>query len=211
MKTENFVRLLAEDLPNRPATPRMVLAGSLLAVAVVVGTVFLIAAEPRSDLLGAGLTPTLMKALLGALLAWSAIAGAKTLARPVAAPREGLKRLVAVAIFLTALLAVDLASRGGAGWLGRMFGRSILSCLTVIPALALPTLLASLYALRNGATTSPAIAGGLAGFASAGLSIVAYGLFCTEDSPVFVATWYSLAAVLVAAVGAGLGRILLRW
>jgi hypothetical protein len=152
-----------------------------------------------------------MKALLGGLLAWSAIAGAKTLARPEASVREGLKRLAAVAIFLTLLLAIDLASRGGAGWLGRMLGKSIVACLTIIPALALPSLLVSLYALRNGATTSPAIAGALAGLASGGLAILAYGLFCTEDSPVFVATWYSIAAVFVAAIGAGLGRILLRW
>lgn len=92
-----------------------------------------------------------------------------------------------------------------------MFGKSITACLTIIPALALAPLAASLYVMRGAATTSATAAGGLLGFASAGMAILAYGLFCTEDSPVFVATWYSLAALIAAVVGAALGRILLRW
>jgi hypothetical protein len=211
MKTENFARLLAEDLPTRPSRPGAALTGWLLPTAFVAGATFLMIAEPRSDLLGAGLAPTLMKTLLGGLLAWSAVTGARILARPEAAPREGVKRLVFFAVFLGVLLAADLAWRGSAGWGARMLGKSVWACLTIIPALALPALAASLYALRSGATTSPAAAGALAGFASAGLAILAYGLFCTEDSPAFVATWYSLAAVIVAAFGAVLGQRLLRW
>lgn len=211
MKTENFVRLLAEDLPTRPANPGVALTGWLLATAFVAGTAFLIVAEPRPDLLESGLIPTLIKTALGALFAWGAIFGAKALTRPEAAPGKGWKRLFFVAVFVTILLAVDLASRGSAGWLARMLGKNVWACLTIIPALALPALAASLYALRGGATTSPAGAGALAGLASAGLAILAYGLFCTEDSPAFVAIWYSLAAVIVAAFGAVLGRTLLRW
>ncbi|MGA7427255.1 MAG: NrsF family protein, partial [Rhodoplanes sp.] len=33
----------------------------------------------------------------------------------------------------------------------------------------------------------------------------------TDDSPLFVATWYSLAITLVVAVGAVLGPRVLRW
>ena len=40
---------------------------------------------------------------------------------------------------------------------------------------------------------------------------VVFGLFCTEDSPMFIAIWYSLAAVFVGFVGAVLGRMLLMW
>jgi hypothetical protein len=122
-----------------------------------------------------------------------------------------LQRLVTFAAFLALLFATDLVFRGPDGWLVRMFGKSVVVCLMVIPLLALPPLVVSLHALLGGATTSPTFAGGLAGLASAGAAIIAYGVFCTEDSLVFVATWYSLAAILVAGLGAVLGRTLLRW
>jgi hypothetical protein len=36
-------------------------------------------------------------------------------------------------------------------------------------------------------------------------------LHCFDDSPLFVATWYVLAAILVVLLGMLLGRRLLRW
>jgi hypothetical protein len=47
--------------------------------------------------------------------------------------------------------------------------------------------------------------------AAGGLAILAHGLFCTEDSALFVATWYTLGAGIVGLIGAGLGRAMLRW
>ena len=38
-----------------------------------------------------------------------------------------------------------------------------------------------------------------------------YAAHCPDDSPLFVAAWYSLAVALVAAVGAATGRLTLRW
>jgi hypothetical protein len=211
MKTENFIRLLAEDLPSRPVQPVTGLTRALLPAAGLAGAAFLILAGMRSDLLGSGLLPTLMKVFLGALLALAAIQGSAILSRPEASFAEGFRRLGAVITLLAVMLTLDIMFRGTDGWLARMFGKSIFSCLTVIPALALLPLAVSLHALRTGASTSPAAAGGLAGLASAGMAIIAYGVFCTEDSPVFVATWYSLAAILVAGLGAALGQKLLRW
>jgi hypothetical protein len=211
MKTDNLIRLLAEDLPSGPGQPVIGLTRALLPAAGLAGAAFLILAGARSDLLGSGLLPTLMKVFLGTLVAWGAIRGAAILARPEATFGEGFRRLGSVITLLAVMLALDLVLRGTDGWLARMFGKSILSCLTVIPGLALLPLAVSLHALRNGATTSPAAAGGLAGLASAGMAIIGYGVFCTEDSPVFVAIWYSLAAILVGGLGAVLGRKLLRW
>ena len=95
--------------------------------------------------------------------------------------------------------------------LARLFGKGIVTCLTLVPALAALPLIACLTILRRGATSEPMAAGALAGLASAGLAILAYGLFCNEDSPLFIATWYSLAALIVGLAGAALGRAMLRW
>ncbi|MGA8293552.1 MAG: NrsF family protein, partial [Rhodoplanes sp.] len=53
--------------------------------------------------------------------------------------------------------------------------------------------------------------GASAGLVAAALAATVYAAHCTDDSPLFVATWYSLAIALVVAVGAVLGPRVLRW
>ena len=57
----------------------------------------------------------------------------------------------------------------------------------------------------------PRLAGAVAGLASAGLAASLYALYCPDDSPLFVATWYTLAAAITAGVGAIAGKRWLRW
>jgi hypothetical protein len=38
-----------------------------------------------------------------------------------------------------------------------------------------------------------------------------YCLHCPETEPAFIATWYSLGALLTTAAGALLGPVVLRW
>ena len=75
----------------------------------------------------------------------------------------------------------------------------------------LPLLAAALIALRHGAPTRPAIAGALAGLLSAGLAATLYASHCTDDSPLFVVTWYTIATALVTAVGALAGSKVLKF
>jgi hypothetical protein len=77
--------------------------------------------------------------------------------------------------------------------------------------MSLPLLVASLIGLRHGAPTRPAVAGAIAGLVSAGLAATLYASHCTDDSPLFVMTWYTIAAALVAVVGALLGARVLRY
>jgi hypothetical protein len=93
----------------------------------------------------------------------------------------------------------------------RLVGSNWRTCLTAIPLMSLPLLAAALFGLRQGAPTRPAIAGAIAGLASAGLAATLYASHCTDDSPLFVATWYSIATVLVTAIGALLGSRVLRF
>ena len=58
--------------------------------------------------------------------------------------------------------------------------------------MSLPLLAAALIGLRHGAPTRPAVAGAIAGLLSAGLAATLYASHCTDDSPLFVATWYTI-------------------
>ncbi|MEA2886540.1 MAG: hypothetical protein QOD11_900, partial [Bradyrhizobium sp.] len=93
----------------------------------------------------------------------------------------------------------------------RLVGSNSRTCLTAIPLLSLPLLAAALLALRHGAPTRPTVAGAFAGLLSAGLAATLYASHCTDDSPLFVATWYTLATALVTAIGALAGSKVLRF
>jgi hypothetical protein len=51
----------------------------------------------------------------------------------------------------------------------------------------------------------------MAGLISAGLAATVYASHCTDDSPLFVATWYTIAIAAVTAVGALIGAKVLRF
>ena len=88
---------------------------------------------------------------------------------------------------------------------------SIDICGRAIVALSVPMLAGLLIALRRGAPVHPTRCGALAGLAAGAFAATIYSLFCTEDSPLFYAVWYSLAIGAVAGLGALLGRMQLRW
>ncbi|HEX7954816.1 MAG TPA: DUF1109 domain-containing protein, partial [Burkholderiales bacterium] len=93
----------------------------------------------------------------------------------------------------------------------RLMGSNSKVCLTAIPLLSLPLLVAALFALRRGAPSRPAVAGAFAGLLSAGLAATLDAAHCTDDSPMFVATWYTIAIGFVAAIGALVGSRVLRF
>ena len=51
----------------------------------------------------------------------------------------------------------------------------------------------------------------IAGLLSAGLAATLYASHCTDDFPLFVATWYTIATALVTAIGALAGSKVLRF
>jgi hypothetical protein len=96
-------------------------------------------------------------------------------------------------------------------WKAKMIGENSLRCMTQIPLLSIPPLIAITYAIRGGATRHPALSGALAGASAAGIAATLYASNCTDDSPLFVAVWYPSATLIVVSVGAVAGRWLLHW
>lgn len=208
-RTQDFVF----DLANRPLPPRFsapgVVAGLVLPLALALGA-FLLAFGLRPDL-GAALqgmavqAKTLLPLALFGLALWLALASA----RPGAALR--LWPLALPALAAAALVIHRLAVRPPAPVLPEILGQTALACLASVTALSALPLLAGLWLLRRGAPTRPGLAGALVGLAAAGGVTAGYALHCTEDSPLFFVTWYGLAMLGVTALGASLGRRLLRW
>jgi len=93
----------------------------------------------------------------------------------------------------------------------RMRGSNSMVCMSAIPALSLPLLVAALIGLRRGAATRPMLTGAVAGLMAGGIAATFYASHCIDDSPLFVATWYVIALAFVALVGAIAGRWVLRW
>jgi len=108
-------------------------------------------------------------------------------------------------------LACELMVTPPSLWMSKLVGHNSLHCLSLIPLFAIGPLAALLYALRQGAPARPGLAGVLAGLAASGIAAIFYATNCTDDSPLFVATWYSLATAIVAGIGYVAGSRLLRW
>jgi hypothetical protein len=66
-------------------------------------------------------------------------------------------------------------------------------------------------ALRRGAPAKPAAAGAVAGMLAGGIAATFYAAHCTDDSPLFVATWYTIAIAGLALAGAAGARRFARW
>jgi hypothetical protein len=212
MDTDQLIRTLAAD-NRRPALPvGVVLTLALLAVAPVSVAIFLIGLGVRPDVMTAMHDPFFdLKFVVTLALAIAAIAVSLHLSRPEARLRHWAWLLAIPAGLLAAGLSAEMMLPQRLPAMTRLIGSNSRVCLTAIPLMALPLLLAALAALRHGAPARPALEGALAGLMSAGLAATLYASHCTDDSPLFVATWYTLATALVTALGALAGSRWLRF
>jgi hypothetical protein len=144
-------------------------------------------------------------------LAISAIAVSLHLSRPEASLRGWGWLLLIPAGILTAGIAGEMMMPQRLPMMTRLVGSNSRVCMTAIPLMSLPILAGALIGLRHGAPARPAIAGAVAGLVSAGLAATLYASHCTDDSPLFVATWYTISTALVTAIGALAGSRLLRF
>jgi hypothetical protein len=212
METDQLIRTLAADNAHRARPVGFVLALALLAAAPVSVLLFAASLGVRPDVMTAMHNPFFdLKFAVTLALAISAIAVSLHLSRPEASLRGWAWLLVIPAGLLVAGIGSEMMLPQRLPMMTRLVGSNSRACMMAIPLLSLPLLAAALLGLRHGAPARPALAGALAGMLSAGLAATLYASHCTDDSPLFVATWYSIATALVTAIGALAGAKLLRF
>jgi hypothetical protein len=211
MDTDQLIRTLAAD--NTRARPvGFVLALALLAAAPVSLLMFFAELGVRPDVMIAMRNPFFdLKFAVTLALATSAILVSLHLSRPEASMQGWGWLFMIPAGLLVAGISGEMMMPQRLPMMTRLVGQNSRICMTAIPAMSLPLLVAALIGLRHGAPTKPALAGAVAGLLSAGLAATFYASHCTDDSPLFVATWYTIATALVTAIGALAGSKVLRF
>jgi hypothetical protein len=212
MDTDQLIRTLAADSAHRPRPVGFVLALALLAAFPVSLLIFIAELGVRPDVMTAMHNPFFdLKFAVTLALASAAIIVSLHLSRPEAELRGWVWLLAIPAGLLVAGISGEMMTPQRMPMMTRLVGSNSKVCLSAIPAMSLPLLIAALIGLRHGAPSRPALAGAIAGMVSAGLAATLYASHCTDDSPLFVATWYTLATALVTAVGALMGARVLRY
>ncbi len=211
MKTDDLIAALAADGAERRPPVSRGLSIALAAGGLVSLVVFMAALGPRLDLAWAFSTWRFdLKLAIVAVALVLALIDCIQIARPEV--RSFASRATwLVPILLLAAVAVEIALVPAAEWGRKLVGTNSLFCLVTIPALSLAPLVAGLIAMRSGAPSSPAAAGAAVGRLAAAIAASLYAFHCFDDSPLFVATWYTLATVIVMAAGAAIGSRALKW
>jgi hypothetical protein len=212
VKTGDLIRALAADSEVHPMSPVRALALALIpGVAIALGLHFAVLGLRPHLLTLLGEPRLLFKLCLTFLLAALSCALVSRIARPGAGIRRTTLLLAIVPALLAAANLAELLAVPAAEWGQRLIGTNAMFCLKSIPFLAAAPLVAILLALRQGAPEHPALAGAAAGLLAGAIGAAFYATHCPDDSPLFVAAWYTLAITFVIGIGALAGRRLLRW
>ncbi|MCI0467135.1 MAG: NrsF family protein [Beijerinckiaceae bacterium] len=212
MKTADLIRALTADNDTRTMAPGRALALALIpGVAIALSLNFAVLGL-RPQLLALLGEPRLtFKLFLTVMLALLTAPLAVSLVKPGTKLRSRALLLAAAPALLLAAVALELFAVPRDLWGERLKGSNAIICLIAIPLLAAAPLAAALIALRRGAPGNPMAAGAAAGLLAGAIGAACYATHCADDSPLFVAVWYTLAAGIVALAGALAGRKLLRW
>jgi hypothetical protein len=212
MKTDDLIEALVQDAFRPKVSPAQRILGAILLGALIAGTMFASTLGVRSDIGSAFETWRFVfkfaLTLICMACAWWACL---ELARPDVRLRDVAGWIALVPALLAVAVVYELVAIPSAYWPERTVGSYAGTCLLAIPLLSIAPLMMLLIALRAGAPRVPASAGAVAGLLAGGLSAALYATHCPDDSPLFVAVWYTLAVSLVVFTGALLGRRILRW
>jgi hypothetical protein len=211
VKTANLIDMLGQDAQVRwGLSSRVAMAFGV--GAAVAAAIFLSRIGLRPDLSAAAHTLRVQFKLLFTLTLLSGAAGGVAQAgRPDATPGSWAFALAAPLVLLGLAVVAELFATPAQSWMLRLIGHNAGYCLLIIPALALAPLASLLFALRESAPARPGLAGAAAGLAASGIAAVLYASHCPDDSPLFVAVWYSSAIAIVVTAGYLAGIRLLRW
>lgn len=213
--TEDLIRGLADEAGRTPPAQgpferlsfRLALPVSAAIAVLSAFAVVAFAIGPRPELIDMALTWAFQFKVMAMLLL---AGGAGFLVRNATVP--GLSTVPTRALLPASLfLLVGLAFDPSGFPLTGAKALSIPTCMGAIVLASMPALLMVLAGMRRGAPTRPIRAGALAGLLAGSFGGLAYTIACINDGAAFVAIWYTLAIVIVSAIGAALGRRLLSW
>jgi hypothetical protein len=212
MKTGDLIEALAADSGVRPVRLDVAFRAAATIAVITAGVAFMLFLGPREDAAASLATVRFpFKFAVTITLALAAAAAALRLSRPGAPMGYARAALLAAPVLLAGGIALELMVVPHELWAPRLIGRNWAFCLAYVPALSAGPLALLLLALRRGAPSSPALAGAAAGLLAGAIGATFYAAHCIDDSPLFVATWYTLGIGIVTAAGALIGSHLLRW
>ena len=212
MTDELIARLSADLKPVR----RMAMARLLVGATLLSGIVAVVAMN-----MWLGMRPD-MDAAMGTMNFWTkfsytlavaVLGGVATLAlaRPGGRIRWPWYAALGLLALLVILAFIQLARAEPDDMMPLIIGGTSLVCPWRIVVLGLPVLLGAILVLRRFAPSNPTLAGFAAGIMAGGTGAWVYSFACAETGMMFLALWYTLGIVTVGAIGAVLGRFLLRW
>ncbi|QPB22349.1 NrsF family protein [Rhizobium sp. 007] len=212
MQTNDLINALKADAPKQAMPLGYAWWVAIVAATIIAAGVFFVLIGPRSDFAVAAHTLRfLFKFIVTLALAVVAFVLLRVLSRPGSDVRRAACWLFLVPILLGTAVVAELFVVPSDQLVTVWWGSNVYVCLTFIPLIGLGPLAVFLAALRHGAPTRPRLAGAVAGLLAGGIAATFYAAHCTDDSPLFVATWYSIAIAGLAALGTVLGGRVARW
>lgn len=205
-----LIDALVADLDRRPlGLATVLMLAALIAVVTAIAGLYL-TIGPRPDVVA---SLGSVRFVANFVFTFSLFGSGLVVLKASLVPGRGLPvvwLLAPVGVIIVAAV-LELISIPRELWPVAQIGQNSRVCMTFIPLLGLVPLLAFMLALRKGAPTSSTGAGALAGLVAGGISASVYAAHCTDDSPLFVVTWYPIGIALLMVAGALLGRFLVRW
>ncbi|MEO5759078.1 MAG: NrsF family protein [Mesorhizobium sp.] len=212
MRTDDLIKALDADTRSKAMPLQSAWWIAAGAAAVIAAIVFMMTIGPRPDFMAAAHTMRfLAKFLFTLVLAVSAFALIRALSTPGASTGRAMAGMIAAPLLVIVAVVLELFAVPSADWGTKMVGTNMMICMAFIPLIGIGPLAVFLWMLRYGAPTRPVLAGAVAGLLAGGLAATFYAAHCFDDSPLFVATWYTIAIAALAGLGALGGRLFVRW
>ena len=214
MRTDELINTIVADHAGQPG-PKPVRHGLVMAIIgglAISSALFSLTLGVRPDFISAlGTWRYDMKLGVNLVLMIAATWVALRLSSPTTTSLSAMRALLVPTLLVLGAVVYELVTIPASAWSSRAMGVNGVMCVASILFLALLPLTATIYALRQGAPTSPAVMGAVGGLLAGSLGATVFAMHCTNDSPLFVAIWYALAIGLMSIFGLLVGKRALRW
>lgn len=213
MKTDDLISLLATGAcAVEPHVAERRYAKAMVFGALGALVVMLSLMNIRRDLADAAMLPMfwLKIGFVASVVAVSLFAALR-LSRP-GGLIDWVPRLIAAPVLVMWIIAAYVLIQADPSERADLFyGSTSAYCPFFIALFSVPAFVSVIWAMKGLAPTRPHLAGFAAGLLAGAIAALVYCLHCTEMEVPFIGFWYVLGMLIPAAVGALLGRVLLRW